>query len=69
MTAGTDKVPAKNAGDIEELKSEVAKLKEYLRKQHVWEQTVVMTSLDQLVQKGLLTTGPNVTDPPKPPRP
>jgi|SwirhirootsSR2_FD_contig_31_8215309_length_410_multi_3_in_0_out_0_2 hypothetical protein len=66
MTNTTDKVPAKKGGDIAALKSEISELKEYLRKQHVWEETVVMTSLQRL---GALGEGPNVTDPPKPPRP
>ncbi len=66
MTNERDKAPAKKGGDIEELKREIAEMKEYLRKQEVWERTVVMTSLARL---GALGEGPNVTDPPKPPRP
>jgi hypothetical protein len=69
MTHGGGKVPAKAGGDIEELKSYIEKLKKYLREQHVWETTIVQNTIDQLVEKGLVSQGPTVTDPPKPPRP
>jgi hypothetical protein len=69
MTSSASKVPAKDGGDIEELKSYIEKLKKYLREQRVWETTIVQSSIDQLVAKGLVSQGPTVTDPPKPPRP
>ena len=69
MTHVGGKVSAKDGGDIEELKSDIEKLKKYLREQHVWETKIVQSSIDQLVAKGLVSHGPTVTDPPKPPRP
>ena len=51
----------------DEMKRAIEELWDHLGKQYVWEKTV-QQSLDQLVEKDLLTRGPNVTDPPKPPR-
>ena len=69
MTHVGGKVSAKDGGDIEELRSDIEKLKKYLREQHVWETKIVQSSIDQLVAKGLVSHGPTVTDPPEPPRP
>lgn len=53
--------------DVAKLKSEIDKLKTYLRKNYVWEQKVSNT-LRRLKRRQNALGGPTVTDPPKPPR-
>jgi hypothetical protein len=53
--------------DVAKLKRDMSKLKAYLRDQLVWEQKVT-NGLRRLTRQTALG-GPNVTDPPKPPRP
>jgi PII-like signaling protein len=54
--------------EVAKLKSEIGKLKVYLRRQNVWEKKVVANTLRRLRRQSGLT-GPTVTDPPRPPRP
>jgi hypothetical protein len=54
--------------DVAKLKSDMAKVKNHLRRLEVWNRTRVKNTLLRLKRNAGLS-GPTVTDPPKPPRP
>ena len=55
--------------DVAKLKKYVGKLNKFLRNQEVWEKKVE-NNLKRLNKKvGGIGPGPNITDPPKPPKP
>ncbi len=54
--------------EVAKLKSDLAKVKAHLRALNVWNRRFVANNLRRLKRQSKLS-GPNVTDPPRPPRP
>jgi hypothetical protein len=54
--------------DVAKLKRDMTNVKTHLRRLEAWNRTIVASTLRRLRRQSALA-GPNVTDPPKPPRP
>ena len=54
--------------DVAKLKSDMTNVKKHLKRLEAWNRTIVANTVRRLKWQSALG-GPNVTDPPKPPRP